>query len=577
MSRKTVSAISFAALLLLIVSYNGLQAAGSPASAPPTRKPATPQPVFLPMVGKGFPMFNPPGGSGGITRTPFQMTQERPPTPDTPYQDIAYILKIDYVAKTMQVSIRGSSGPTQSLSILSSVDIGTATSPNVVPGNWAIIQRIRNQYFVTGYQVYPNSGNSLPATLINLPAPQGWSIVQIGDTLYASWSPVSGALAYSIYQNTTPSPVGAVIANNGLAVTSGTSYTWIVNTGTNSNLITVNPGYESGNLAGWTISGSGLGITVSTANPHSGSYSLLYGPQGVKPGNITSNLYPVTAGQTYTWSFWIQSPSTPLTMPGGGISIGWWNSSQQAISGSQIFLGGTVTSYTQEFGSVVAPAGAAYASFHIDGDTVGWNLTVYIDDWSLVGAGNVNPVTNFYAVNAIGEFPGQVSPFTVWLQPTVQTAALGPVTSAHLQQNPLAPAIHSSTLAPAIGVAISPNGFTDTGWNVPLISAINAVAETWTYASATSFTNTGAGDATSRYFPNVKLRLKQGGAYLYYTVTSASYSAPNTTVNVSPVAGGASLSNAAITDNYYSYEFTPQGFPYIATTPFNYLLPQVFS
>lgn len=82
---------------------------------------------------------------------------------------------------------------------------------------------------------------------------------------------------------------------------------------------------------------------------------------------------------------------------------------------------------------------------------------------------------------------------------------------------------------------------------------------TWTYATATSFTV--AGNWTGVLFPGVKLRVKQGGAYKYFYVVSSSYAAPTTTVTVT---GGSdySLTNATITDNYYSYATSVPGFPH---------------
>lgn len=82
--------------------------------------------------------------------------------------------------------------------------------------------------------------------------------------------------------------------------------------------------------------------------------------------------------------------------------------------------------------------------------------------------------------------------------------------------------------------------------------------ETWTYASATTFTV--AADITTILDKGDKIRLKQGGGYKYFYVLSVSYSNPNTTVTVT---GGSdySLANSAITDNYYSKAETPNGFP----------------
>lgn len=88
---------------------------------------------------------------------------------------------------------------------------------------------------------------------------------------------------------------------------------------------------------------------------------------------------------------------------------------------------------------------------------------------------------------------------------------------------------------------------------------------TWTYASATTFTT--PGDVTSKYRKGGKIRWKQGGAYKYAYILSATYSDPSTTVTIT---GGSdyTMANSAITDNYVSYEVSPLEFPaYINWTP----------
>lgn len=84
-----------------------------------------------------------------------------------------------------------------------------------------------------------------------------------------------------------------------------------------------------------------------------------------------------------------------------------------------------------------------------------------------------------------------------------------------------------------------------------------AAGETWTYASAVTFTV--SGDQTAKYTAGVKIKLTQTTAKYFYVVSS-SYGAPNTTVTVT---GGSdyTLANAAITNPYYSRAATPSGFP----------------
>lgn len=81
--------------------------------------------------------------------------------------------------------------------------------------------------------------------------------------------------------------------------------------------------------------------------------------------------------------------------------------------------------------------------------------------------------------------------------------------------------------------------------------------ETWTYASATTFTV--SGDVTAKYSKGTRLKFTQT-TVKYGTVASSSYSAPNTTVTL---IGNSdySLANASISANYYSYSSNPQGFP----------------
>lgn len=86
--------------------------------------------------------------------------------------------------------------------------------------------------------------------------------------------------------------------------------------------------------------------------------------------------------------------------------------------------------------------------------------------------------------------------------------------------------------------------------------------ETWTYASATTFTIAGV-DRTARFPVGTKIKLTQTTAKYFYVV-AASFST-DTTITIT---GGTdyTLANAAITSPFYSYMATPQGFP----AEFNY-------
>lgn len=82
-------------------------------------------------------------------------------------------------------------------------------------------------------------------------------------------------------------------------------------------------------------------------------------------------------------------------------------------------------------------------------------------------------------------------------------------------------------------------------------------ADTWTYASATTFTV--PGDQTAKFSKGTRLKLTQT-TVKYFVVVASSYGAPNTTVTIT---GGDdyTFANAAVSANYYSYAVNPQGYP----------------
>lgn len=91
----------------------------------------------------------------------------------------------------------------------------------------------------------------------------------------------------------------------------------------------------------------------------------------------------------------------------------------------------------------------------------------------------------------------------------------------------------------------------DTGWTT--------ASETWTYASANSFTISGS-NKTAVYTKGTRIKATNNSITYYGTVASSSYGGGDTTVTL--VANSDySLANSAITSPNYSYEANPQGYP----------------
>lgn len=84
-----------------------------------------------------------------------------------------------------------------------------------------------------------------------------------------------------------------------------------------------------------------------------------------------------------------------------------------------------------------------------------------------------------------------------------------------------------------------------------------ASADSWTYASASTFTV--SGDVTAIYTRGTRLKFTQT-TVKYAVVVASSHAAGTTTVTIA-VNSNYTIANAAISDNYYSYAQNPRGYP----------------
>ena len=154
--------------------------------------------------------------------------------------------------------------------------------------------------------------------------------------------------------------VGAgVLAAAGLAVAAGGASAAAAN-------LVVNPGFETGTLAGWTCSANS-GSVVSTP-VHSGSHALSATPTGSDDAQCTQTV-SVQPNSSYTLSAWVQGNYVYLGATGtGGTDPSTWSSNGAWNQLSTSFTTGAATT-------------SVTISLH------GWYAqgTYYADDVSLLG------------------------------------------------------------------------------------------------------------------------------------------------------------------------------------------------
>lgn len=103
-----------------------------------------------------------------------------------------------------------------------------------------------------------------------------------------------------------------------------------------------------------------------------------------------------------------------------------------------------------------------------------------------------------------------------------------------------------------------PSGNPELTWSTfDITSGWTPSDDTWTYASATSFTV--SGDVASQYQSGTRVKFSQSGTK-YGVVKSSSYSSGTTTVTLFGNTDY-SIANASITSPSYSYQDSPQGYP----------------
>jgi hypothetical protein len=144
--------------------------------------------------------------------------------------------------------------------------------------------------------------------------------------------------------------------------------------------LVTNGGFETGTLSGWTGGGSFTGVQCPGPGPgvHGGNCSLFDGNIGST--DALSQVVATVAGQTYDYSFWLQSDGgTPnaFTFSLGGVTL-------VTLTNAPASSG-----FTHFTGSVVAASSNASLTFGFRDDPGFW----FLDDVSLTGAAVPEPAS----------------------------------------------------------------------------------------------------------------------------------------------------------------------------------------
>lgn len=162
------------------------------------------------------------------------------------------------------------------------------------------------------------------------------------------------------------------------------------------------------------------------------------------------------------------------------------------------------------------------------------NKTISVDSNTISGIS----ASSFVLSNASGNLDGTVAQKVIPAGAVVGTTDTQTLTNKTLTS----PTITTPTITTP----------TITGWD-----GWQPANETWTYASASTFTVTG--DQTSKYTVGTKLKWTQT-TVRYGEVTAVAYANPNTTVTIA-VNTDYTIADSAISANFYSYANNPVGYP----------------
>lgn len=143
--------------------------------------------------------------------------------------------------------------------------------------------------------------------------------------------------------------------------------------------VLANPGFETGDLTGWSLVSGTVPWEVVQDAPRSGSYHAKLVGTGASQSRLRSEPFPVYGGAEVYMSLWARGL-------GGGIGadvsayVWWFDTSGNGISSDYLFTQSVTGSYAPYYGtSVTAPANAVTARLYVQSSFLNPG-TMYVDD-----------------------------------------------------------------------------------------------------------------------------------------------------------------------------------------------------